>query len=129
MTTNRSFPIIFAIGAALFLSSCALFYPEAGPEAVVGTWTNSMGTVWVIKDDGTFVADLNKDKKGDAWGKYTVSGDRITMTRVGGINPKGCGGKAVYRFKRSGPDALAFTVVSDKCKLRRQNVLQPWHRK
>lgn len=129
MKMNRFGRIIFATGLVLFLNSCALFYSESGPEAVVGTWTNSVGTVWVIKEDGTFEADLNKDNKRDAWGKYTVSGDTMTIIRTGGIKPKGCGGKGIYRFKRTDFDRLEFTFVSDKCKLRKQNVLLPWRSK
>ena len=127
MKINRSFQTIFLLGAVMLLNSCALFYPESGPAAVVGTWTNSVGTVWVIKEDGTFEADLNKDKKRDAWGKYSVSGDTMTMIRTGGIKPKGCNGKGIYRFKRTSEETLQFTFVSDKCKLRKQNVLLPWH--
>ena len=129
MKLNGAIGITFAIGFAFFLDSCSLFYPETGPAAVVGTWTNAAGTVWLIKEDGTFEADLNNDHKRDAWGKYWVSGDTMTMLRKGGIKPKGCEGKGIYRFKRNDDDTLQFTFVSDKCRLRKQNVLLPWHRK
>ena len=66
MKMNRSVRMTFALGLVLLLNSCALFYPESGQDAVVGTWTNSVGTVWMIKDDGTFDADLNHDGKRDA---------------------------------------------------------------
>ena len=129
MKINPSLGIAFAIGFAMLLNSCALFYPESGQEALIGTWTNSFGTIWMIKSDGTFDADLNHDGKRDAWGKYTVSGNTVTLMRTGGIKPKGCGGKGVYRFTRTSDETLQFTLVSDACKLRKKNVLQVWHRK
>lgn len=129
MKIERILRVIFVAGLVLLLNSCALFYPDSGPDALVGTWTNSVGTVWTIKDNGTFDADLNHDGKRDAWGKYTVSGNTLTMVRVGGIKPKGCGGKAVYQFNRTSDDTLQFTLVRDACKLRKKNVLQVWHKK
>ena len=129
MKINRSVRVTFALGLVLILNSCALFYPESGQDAVVGTWTNSFGTVWIIKDDGTFDADLNHDGKRDAWGKYAVSGNTFSMIRVGGIKPKGCGGKGVYKFSRTGDETMQFTLVSDACKLRKKNVVQVWHKK
>jgi hypothetical protein len=129
MKINRSVRITFALGLVLLLNSCALFYAESGQDAVVGTWTNSFGAVWMIKDDGTFEADLNHDGKRDAWGKYSVSGNKMSMIRIGGIKPKGCNGKGVYQFTRGSDETVQFTVVSDACKLRRKNVIQVWHKK
>lgn len=129
MKIKASARITFATVLLLLLNSCALFYPDSGQEAVVGTWTNSFGTVWMIKPNGTFDADLDHDGKRDAWGKYSVSGNTITMMRTGGIKPKGCNGKGVYRFNRTSDEALQFTLVRDACKLRKKNVLQLWHSK
>lgn len=103
-------------------------FENAGQPAVVGTWTNALGTVWMIKADGTFDVDLTKDGKRDAWGNYTLAGDTITVWRTGGMAPKGCRGKGVYKFKRNG-DNLSFSLVSDSCKLRKKNVLMAWHKK
>jgi hypothetical protein len=127
MKTRRLLQLI-AVGAlAVLVQSCAT-YPKSGPSAIVGNWANSIGTVWMIKTDGTFDVDLDKDGKRDAWGKYTVQNDTVTMWRTGGTKPKGCDGKGVYRFTRS-EDGLQFTLVRDTCKLRKANVLLPWHRK
>lgn len=115
--------VIAGILVALF-AGCAMF-EQTGPPAVVGTWTNSVGTVWAIKPDGTFQVDLMHHGKSDAWGTYTVQGDQITVQRTGGMAPKGCRGPGVYKFKRT-DDGLQFTLVSDNCKLRQKNVLQPW---
>ena len=82
----------------------------------------------MIKEDGTFDADLNHDGKRDAWGNYIVSGDQITLIRVGGIKPRHCGGNAVYHFKRVDFDTLQFTLVHDRCTLRKKNVLAGWKR-
>ena len=110
--------------ALALLGGCAMFQ-ETGQSALVGTWTNSLGTVWAIKADGTFQVALNKSGKVDVWGKYTVSGDTITIQESRGKTPKACKGPATYKFRRT-DGGLQFTLVSDKCKLREKNVLQPW---
>ena len=82
----------------------------------------------MIKKDGTFDVDLTRDGKRDAWGKYTIDGETITLSGTGGMMPKDCTGEGVYRFKRSGPE-LTFTLVHDSCKLRKRNVLLGWRLK
>ena len=124
MKKQISFRIVVAGAALALLGGCAMFQ-ESGQSALVGTWTNSLGTVWTIKADGTFDADLKHHGRRDVWGTYTVQGDQITIQRTGGMKPKGCEGPGVYKFKRT-DDILQFTLVSDKCKLRQKNVLQPW---
>ena len=128
MKMKFSLGLLFA-GAVLFLiNACATYYPSSEPADLFGTWTNSLGTVWTIKEDGTFDADLDHDGKRDAWGNYIVSGDQITLIRVGGIRPRHCSGKGIYHFKRVDFDNLQFTLVSDRCKLRKKNVLAGWKR-
>ena len=124
MKNQISFRIVLAAAALALLGGCAMFQ-ESGQSALVGTWTNSLGTVWTIKADGTFDADLKHHGRRDVWGTYTVQGDQITIQRTGGMKPKGCEGPGVYKFKRT-DDTLQFALVSDKCKLRQKNVLQPW---
>jgi hypothetical protein len=116
--------IILAGSALVLLGACAMF-ERSEPSALVGTWTNSIGTIWAIRADGTFDVDLKHHGNRDAWGKYSVQDDQVTLRRTGGVNPKGCNGPGVYRFKRT-DDGLQFTLVNDKCKLRQKNVLQPW---
>jgi len=113
-----------ALAAIALLASCAMFQ-RGGQSALVGNWTNSFGTVWLIRADGTFDVDLKHHGRRDAWGTYTVQGDQATFQRTGGVKPKGCEGPGVYKFNRT-DDTLQFTLVSDKCKLREKNVLQPW---
>ena len=110
------------------LGACAT-YPKSGQSALVGTWTNSFGTVWTIKSDGTFDVDLKHKGHRDAWGTWTVSGDQVTLQRTGGIKPRSCEGPGTYKFARTDKDSLQFTLVSDKCKLRIKNVTQPWKHK
>ncbi|PYK83980.1 MAG: hypothetical protein DMF35_01645 [Verrucomicrobia bacterium] len=124
MKNQISFRIVVAAAALALLAGCAMFQ-ESGQSALVGTWTNSLGTVWAIRADGTFDVDLKHHGKRDAWGTYTVQGDQVTLQRTGGVKPKGCEGPGVYKFKRT-DDTLQFTLVSDQCKLRQKNVLQPW---
>ncbi|MEP6604051.1 MAG: hypothetical protein ABJB69_08900 [Spartobacteria bacterium] len=103
-------------------------FKHSGPSAVVGNWRNALGTVLLLKPDGTFDVDLTRDGKRDAWGKYSVEGDKITLIGTGGLNPKGCRGKGIYQFKRD-DDSLRFTLVSDRCKIRTKNVLMDWRKK
>jgi hypothetical protein len=128
MKIQSSLQFFLACIVLMLVDACAT-YPRTGQAALTGTWTNSLGTVWTCRADGTFDVDLNRDGKRDAWGTVTVSGDTATIQRVGGINPKGCNGPGVYKFTRLDKDSLQFTLVSDACKLRKKNVLLPWHRK
>jgi hypothetical protein len=128
MKIQSSLQFFLACVVLMLVDACATYTPT-GQAALTGTWTNSLGTVWTCRADGTFDVDLNRDGKRDAWGTVTVSGDTATIQRVGGINPKGCNGPGVYKFTRPDKDSLQFTLVSDACKLRKKNVLLPWHRK
>ena len=127
MKTPSSLRIILAALLLALLTGCAIFAPS-GPQAVMGTWTNSLGTIWMIKSDGTFDVDLNHNGKRDAWGNYAVAGKTISIQGTGGIMPKGCKRAGVYRFTR-GMDSLRFTLVHDNCKLRVKDVTRDWHRK
>lgn len=123
----RNQRVLRMLASALLLAvlpGCAwLSHRKASP--VVGTWANRTGAVWMIKGDGTFDVDLTRDGKRDAWGKYTVTGDTMTITGIGGMMPKDCKGDGVYHFKRTGPE-LAFTLISDSCKVRKANILLGW---
>jgi hypothetical protein len=127
MKLRSSLRIASAGTALVLLGACAMFQKPVEP-ALVGTWTNSLGSVWMINADGTFDVDLDQNGKRDGWGTWRAAGDEVTLQRTGGIKPKGCGGKGVYHFAHSA-DTLQFTLVSDACKLRKKNVLLAWHRK
>ena len=123
MKKQVSFALV-VVSVALF-TGCAMFQ-ESGQSALVGTWTNSLGTVWAIKADGTFQVSLSKSHRVDVWGKYTATGDTMNIQEAhGSQTPKSCKGPATYKFSRNG-DMLTFTKVSDKCKLREKNVLAGW---
>ncbi len=128
MKLSGSSRILIAVALAIVIEGCAMF-PRSGPSALVGTWTNATGTVWTIKENRTFDVDLNHDGKRDAWGKYSVAGDEVTLIATGGFRPKGCKGKGLYHFNRTDEDKLQFTLITDACKLRRKNVLMGWARK
>lgn len=128
MKISGSLQILTAVAVALVFDACAMF-PHSGPSALVGTWTNPIGTTWTIRENRTFEVDLDKDGKRDAWGKYSVDGDIVTLIATGGLVPKGCKGKGLYHFSRTDENKLQFTLVSDACKLRRKNVLMGWQRK
>lgn len=123
------FARIFLAGIAVLLLQACATAPTAGPAALTGVWTNSLGTVWTMRADGSFDVDLNKDGKRDAWGTCAVNGNTVTVIGTGGVVPKGCAkSKGVYHFTRS-KDTLHFTLVKDTCKLRAKNVTLDWTRK
>lgn len=128
MKLQSSLRIIPAAILAVLVSSCAT--TPSGPAALTGTWSNSLGTVWTLNADGTFHVTALKPKA-EIWGNYTLAGDRITLQETRHVGPvlKSCKGPGVYTFSRPDQNTLAFTLVSDKCKPRIQNVTQPWHRK
>ena len=93
-------------------------------------WTNSLGTVWTINADGTFHV-VATTPKAEIWGKYTVTGDTITIqeTRRSTAIPKNCKEPGVYKFSRANANTLTFVLVSDVCKPRIQNVTRAWTKK
>ncbi len=129
MKIQPTFRIVLAAIALASLGACAT-YPKTGQAALAGTWTNSLGSVWTMSNDGTFTVDLNKDGKPDVWGRCTVQGDMVTIHETkASKTPKGCKGPGSYKFSRPDKDSLQFTLVKDNCKLRKQNVLSAWHQK
>src|SRR5438067_9847313 len=125
MKTHHCFQIILA-GVLLMLVNACVTSPRSGPAALAGTWTNSLGTAWTIKADGTFEV---VNPKRHIWGKYTVAGDMVTIQETGGKTAKGCKGPGTYKFSRPNENTLTFTLVSDTCKEREKNVLVAWHQK
>jgi hypothetical protein len=122
---NKQISLALVVVVATLFTGCAMFQ-ESGQSALVGTWTNSLGTVWALKADGTFQVSLTKSHRIDVWGKYTVASDTLNIQESHGSHtPRSCKGPASYKFQRNG-DMLTFTKVSDKCKLREKNVLAGW---
>jgi hypothetical protein len=116
-------------GVALLLLQACATAPATGPAALAGTWTNSLGTVWTMRADGSFDVDLNHDGKRDAWGKCTVEGNTMAIVGTGGTVPKGCAkSTGTYHFTRT-KDTLHFTLIKDACKERVKNVTLDWNRK
>ena len=130
MKIRPTLRIAFAGVFLLFLNACATNAPTA-LGLLVGVWTNSLGTIWTLKADGTFDVDRNHDGKRDIWGTYTVAADTITIQETGrtGPIPRECKGAGVYKFSRPNENTLTFTLVSDACGLRKKNVLLAQHRK
>jgi hypothetical protein len=129
MKTQFSLRIIFAGILLLLMNGCATS-PQTGGGPLAGVWTNSLGTVWTIKADGTFHVVSTKPRR-EIWGTYTVAGDTITIqeTRRATPIPKECRGPGVYKFSRPNENTLTFALVNDTCKPRIQNVTLAWHRK
>lgn len=121
--------ILLAAVTALLVQACATTSPTTGMGALTGTWSNSLGTVWTMRADGSFDVDLNKDGKRDAWGTCTVEGNTVTIVGTGGVSPKGCDNTTgTYNFTRSG-NTLHCTLIKDPCKLRVKNVTMDWTKK
>ncbi len=127
MKIQPSLRILFAGVLIALVSACATT-SSSGPAALAGTWTNSLGTVWTVKADGTFDVVGTKPKR-HIWGNYTVAGDTVTVQETGGETAKGCKGPGVYKFSRPNENTLTFALVSDTCKEREKNVLLTWNRK
>lgn len=120
---------LVAVVAVLLFQACATTTPTTGTAALVGTWTNSMGTVWTMNADSSFDVDLNHDGKRDAWGKCTVEGNKVTIVGTGGVVPKGCAkSTGSYNFTRT-KNTLHFTLIKDSCPERVKNVTLDWTKK
>ena len=126
MKRQHSLRILFAVFLLAVIAGCETV-PSSGPAAVAGRWANSLGTVWTINPDGSFSVVGTKPKR-QIWGNITVAGDTITIQETRGQSPKNCKLAATYKFSRSNPNTLSFTLVKDTCKERIKNVTQPWHR-
>jgi len=124
MKTQRLLQISL-VGIVLVLLNACATYPRTGSAALVGTWTNSLGTVLTINSDNTFHVVAAKRH---IWGNLTVAGDTVTIQEAAGKTAKGCKGPGVYHFSRSAENTLAFTLVRDDCKERIKNVTLAWHR-
>jgi hypothetical protein len=121
--------ILLATIAIFLLQGCATTPPTSGMAALTGTWTNSLGTVWTMRADGSFDVDLNHDGKRDAWGTCSVEGNTVTIVGTGGVVPKGCAKTTgSYHFTRAG-NTLHFTLIKDACKERVKNVTLDWTKK
>ena len=117
---------IILAGVLLVLVNACATTARSGSAALAGTWTNSLGTVWTMKTDGTFEV-VNPTRH--IWGKYTIAGDAVTIQETGGKTAKGCKGPGTYKFSRPNENTLTFTLVSDTCGERKKNVLLAWHHK
>src|ERR1700724_3982074 len=99
---KKSISVVLAVTAAALLGGCAMFQ-ESPQNALVGTWTNPLGTVWAIKADGTFQVGLSKSHRVDVWGKYTVTGGAMTIQESHASHtPKACRGSATYKLPPDG---------------------------
>src|SRR5207249_8146526 len=86
--TRRTLTQAFVGGILLALLQGCAWLPKPSPPRLVGNWTNPVGTVWMIKADGTFDVDLAGRGRRDAWGKYEVNGSTVTLIGTGGLKPK-----------------------------------------
>jgi hypothetical protein len=127
MKIQPSFRTILAAVSLVLISACATNAPT-GQAPLVGTWTNSLGTVWTVKADNSFDVVAAAPKRHIS-GNLTVAGDTVTVQETGGKSAKGCEGPGVYKFSRTGDNTLTFKLVSDACKERKKNVLLAWHKK
>src|SRR5438132_10481146 len=97
MKTQRLLQIFLAAIVLVLLNACAT-YPRTGSAALVGTWTNSLGTVLTINSDNTFHVVAAKRH---IWGNLTVAGDTVTIQEAAGKAAKGCKVPGGYHFSRN----------------------------
>jgi hypothetical protein len=129
MKTQIVSRILLAVIAVLLFQACATTPATTGMSALTGTWSNSLGTVWTMRADGSFDVDVNKDGKRDAWGTCSVTDNTVTIVGTGGVGPKGCTNTTGrYHFTRT-KNMLHFTLIKDPCKLRVKNVTMDWTKK
>ncbi len=123
----RTFPILVFL--LMLFDGCAGF-PHSGVHALVGSWTNRVGTLLKIRPGGTFDAFARDPRGGKVhvWGNYTIVGDTVTFRGSGGDAPNDCHGSGMYHFQRASVDILQFTLVRDNCRSRAQNLSLTWHR-
>lgn len=86
-------------------------------QSIVGKWKfefpSDQGTMVMvanIKADGTYALDFGNDGVVEITGKYTQSGDEMTIQDDAGE----CTGKGVYKVKVEG-DTMTMSRVSDEC--------------
>src|SRR6476469_580295 len=108
MKRQHLFQILFAVVLVAVIAGCETV-PTSGPDALVGQWTNSLGTVWTINPDGTFQVATTKPKA-QIWRTHTLSGTTITVqqSRKSGKAPKNCKCPGMYKFSRPAVNTLAF---------------------
>src|SRR5260370_42531366 len=109
MKLHPSLRIILAGALMIVMGACATA-PTSGPAALVGTWTNTVGTVWTVNPDGTFQVELDRNGKPDASARYTVFGDSLTISAVRGKTPIPCKAPATCKCNIRGFQ-MHFTLV------------------
>src|SRR6266571_2342723 len=113
MKLQHSLRIVFAGALIVLMGACAIA-PTSGPAALVGTWTNTLGTVWTVNPDGTFQVDLDKNGQPDVWGHYTVSGDSLTISEVRGKTPKACKQSVANKYLRAAALAIGDRILFER---------------
>lgn len=121
-------PIVLIAVIAL-LSACSMIQPGRRADIPFsGSWTNSSGMVWVINTDGTYDVDMDGDGHRDSWGTIRVQGEEVSIRGTGGLRAGGCKQPGVYRYEMNA-DTIRFTLVNDRCKMRKRYLAGEWHRK
>jgi hypothetical protein len=118
---------LFFLGTLLAIAAlvgCAeMERRETSP--IAGSWINSEGTVWTLHPDGTFDADVRAAQPFRTSGRYSISGDQLTVYDIAASSPRECREPGIYRFRRTG-DRLDFTIVKDDCGERARQVPLGW---
>ena len=104
--------LIIAAGALALASSAmaADHHAKGGKHALVGAWTNGMGTLNIMPG-GHFAAVFGNGLAMGV-GTYAVDGDQLTVADIDGFNA--CETGATYTFEVSGAD-VTFAKIEDPC--------------
>jgi len=110
----------------LSLVGCSCFHnPFARAPKLNGTWGNRLGSVWVVRSDGTF--EMNHGGRFLTTGTYSIRRHVLTLTYTGGKIPWDGHETATYRIKRD-KKIVRFVILHDTCGERIANLSVKWKR-
>lgn len=112
---HKKFAVVLGT-TLLMLAASAAAAPAIAGKWGVQTSTGMMMTL-AFNADGTWEFDRNGDMVKDMWGKYTVKGNLLTVTTLGGQTPCAPKQAGTYTIQQNGPQ-LTFIQRQDDCATR-----------
>jgi len=98
----------------------------------LGAWQSVQGPgVITFYHDYRYGIDLDGDAAKDAWGRYNVFMDQISLQAEGGMIGEKCHLPGIYRYSVKGflkGQELSFNLMGDQCLERIATLGVPWKR-